>query len=136
MKANKWFLLFLALCLVFSFAACGGGGGSDDPAGGGNGGNGGGNSAPAGPWLCFTANIAGSTVSTANKNGTITDTPSLEFSCDGENWEPFILNTGDDATNTKITLANAGDKVYLRATGTNDYFAENLKRIYFKMDGS
>ena len=49
MKANKWFLLFLAVCLVFSFAACGGGGGGsdttadndgndDDPAGGGNGG--------------------------------------------------------------------------------------------------
>ena len=62
MKANKWFLLFLAVCLVFSLAACGGGGGGsdttadngngDDPAGGGG--------EPAIPvsdnYLCFTAN--------------------------------------------------------------------------------
>ena len=155
MKANKWFLLFLAVCLVFSLAACGGGGGGsdttadngngDDPAGGGNGGgnggdngggSGGGNSAPAGPWLCFTALKAGSTVSTTNVYGTVTYTPSIEFSTDGENWEPFDLNTGDDATNTKVTLANAGDKVYLRATETNDSFSADGKCIKFTMKGS
>ena len=152
MKANKWFLLFLAVCLVFSFAACGGGGGGadttadngDDPAGGGdgggngggNGGNGGGNSAPAGPWLCFTALTAGSSISTTNQGGTVANTPSLEFSTDGENWEHFILNTGDDATNTTVPLANAGDKVYLRATGTNDSFSESGKYIIFTMEGS
>ena len=149
MKANKWFLLFLAVCLVFSFAACGGGGGGsdttadngDDPAGGGNGGgsgggSGGGNSAPAGPWLCFTALTAGSTVSTTNYFGTVANTPSIEFSRDGEYWESFTLNTGNDETNTKIILANVGDKVYLRATDTNDSFSESGKYIKFTMGGS
>ena len=132
----------MAICLVFTLSACGGGGGgSDDPAGGGNGngnggGNGGGNSAPAGPWLCFTALTAGSSISTTNQGGTVTNTPSLEFSTDGENWESFDLNTGDDATNTKVTLANAGDKVYLRATDINNSFSENTKFIKFKMEGS
>ena len=144
MKANKWLLLFLAVCLVFSLAACGGGGGGsdtaadngDDPAGGGNGGNGGGNSAPAGPWLCFTALTAGSTVSTTNVYGTVTYTPSIEFSTDGENWEPFALNNVDPAMNKTVTLANAGDKVYLRATGTNDSFSADGKCIKFTMTGS
>ncbi|MBO7429389.1 MAG: hypothetical protein J6U56_00020 [Spirochaetia bacterium] len=138
MKANRWLCLFLAICLVFTLAACGGGGGgSDDPSGGGNnGGNGGGNSAPAGPWLCFTAIESNSSISTTNQGGTVTNTPSLEYSTDGETWELFDLNNVDPANNKTVTLANAGDKVYLRATGTNDSFSENLKYIKFKMTGS
>ena len=131
MKTSKWFLLFLAVCLVFSLAACGGGGGgSDDPSGGG--GNPVVNTTP----LTFTALAAGSTVSTTNQGGTVANTPSLEYSTDGENWEPFTLNTGDDATNTKIILANVGDKVYLRATGTNDSFSADDGYIKFTMTGS
>ena len=136
----KKIFLFLILLLCLFLIACGGGGGSDNPSGGGNGGNGGGNgggnSAPAHPWLCFTALTAGSSISTTNQGGTVTNTPSLEYSYDGENWEPFILNTGDDATNTTVPLANAGDKVYLRATGTNDSFSESGKYIKFTMEGS
>ena len=125
----------MAVCLVFSLAACGGGGGgSDDPAGGGNGGGGSPvvNNAP----LTFTALTANSSISTTNMYGTIAKTPSLEYSYDGENWEHFTLNTGDDATNTTVPLANVGDKVYLRATETNDYFSENINCICFKMTGS
>ena len=136
----KKIFLFLILLLCLFLIACGGGGGSDNPSGGGNGGNGGGNgggnSAPAHPWLCFTALTAGSSISTTNQGGTVTNTPSLEYSYDGKNWEPFTLNTGYDATNTRVPLANAGDKVYLRATGTNDSFSESGKYIKFKMEGS
>ena len=139
MKANRWFCLILAICLVFTLTACGGGGGSssDDPSGSGGGNNGGGGqSVLSGPWLCFTAIKAGSTVSTTNNWGPVTHTPSLEYSTDGKSWKPFILNTGNDAANTKITLAKAGDKVYIRATGTNDSFSENTHQIEFKMEGS
>ena len=103
MKANKWLLLFLAVCLVFSFAACGGGGGGgsdttadngngDDPAGGGNGG---GSGEPAIPvsddYLCFTANENNCSISTTIYFSLII-TPSLEYSTDKENWVPFIIN--------------------------------------------
>ena len=139
MKANKWFLLFLAVCLVFSLAACGGGGGgsSDDPAGGGNGGGsggglGGGNSAPAGPWLCFTATGA-STVS-MTVTGNLDPIPSLEYSMDGSGWIDFAIGT------TTVELADR-EKVYFRAKSTNNSFSNyidgsNYRCIKFKMTGS
>lgn len=132
MKANKWLLLFLAMCLVFSFAACGGGGGgsSDDPAGGGNGG---GNGEPAIPvsdnYLCFTANENNCSIST-KVYYSLTTTPSLEYSTDKGNWVPFILNS------TTVDLPNTGDKVYIRATSSNATFSDASGWISFEISGS
>ena len=132
MKANKWFLLFLAVCLVFSLAACGGGGGgsSDDPAGGGNGG---GSGEPAIPvsddYLCFTANENNCSISTTIYFSLII-TPSLEYSTDKENWVPFIIN------DTSVPLTNAGDKVYIRATSSNATFSGGGGWISFVISGS
>ena len=140
---KKIFLFLILLLCLFLIACGGGGGGSDNPSGGGNGGGNGGGSGNGGGGpvvnttpLNFTALTAGSSISTTNQGGTVTNTPSLEYSYDGKNWEPFTLNTGYDATNTRVPLANAGDKVYLRATGTNDSFSESGKYIKFKMEGS
>ena len=151
MKANKWFLLFLAVCLVFSFAACGGGGGGsdttadndgndDDPAGGGNGGgpDGGDNGGSGEPviipsenWLCFKANEDGCSISTTVVNGPLTVTPSLEYSKDRESWIPFTV--GVDS----VDLINTDDKVFIRATGSNVSFSENpSKYICFIITGS
>ena len=150
MKANKWFLLFLAVCLVFSLAACGGGGGSDttadnggngdDPAGGGNGGgpDGGDNGGSGEPailpsenWLCFKANEDGCSISTTVVNGPLTVTPSLEYSKDRESWIPFTV--GIDS----VDLINTDDKVFIRATGSNVSFSESpSKCIRFVITGS
>ena len=79
---KKIFILIIAILLVLTFAGCGGGGGGgdDDPAGGG--GNGGTEPDPptpkSTPWLCFTANTAGSTISTETML-TLTHTPSIEL---------------------------------------------------------
>ena len=152
MKANKWFLLFLAVCLVFSLAACGGGGGGgsdttadnggngDDPAGGGNGGgpDGGDNGGSGEPvilpsenWLCFKANEDGCSISTTVVNGPLTVTPSLEYSKDRESWIPFTV--GIDS----VDLINTDDKVFIRATGSNVSFSESpSKYIRFVITGS
>ena len=126
MKTSKWFLLLLAVCLVFSFAACGGGGGgSDDPAGGGNGG---GNSAPAGPWICFTA--TGSSSVEMAIMGNLDPIPSLEYSKDGSVWIDFVIGA------TKVELAD-GERVYLRAKSTNDSFSKGYySYVKFVMEGS
>ena len=60
------------------------------------------------PWLCFTAEEAGSTV----KMAAYGEAPkvSLEYSTDGNTWSPFVVGT------TTVTLANIGDKMYMRAT--------------------
>ena len=137
-------ICFLSACILFA-AGCGGDGsggtsGNDDPAGG-NGGADNGNEneeIPPGPWLCFTANTAGSTVTTIISYGTVTHTPSLEYSYDGEAWLPFVLNSGDPEIDTKITLAKAGSKVYLRAKDKNDSFSEpdDSGNISFAFTGS
>lgn len=66
-------------------------------------------------WLCLTAEEANSSVSM-----TVYDNPppvSLEYSTDGKTWSDFIV---DD---TVVTLANVGDKMYLRANLPNTTFA-------------
>lgn len=62
-------------------------------------------------WLCFTANIAGSTVKLAkNWNPTAV---TLETSTDWTNWNTYTFwNT--------ITLSNIWDKVYFRNTSETD----------------
>ena len=68
-----------------------------------------GKSEPATPnWLCFTAQEANSTV--AMKANGSAPTVSLEYSTDGNTWSPFVVGT------TTVTLANIGDKMYVRAT--------------------
>lgn len=134
MKANRWLCLFLAICLVFTLAACGGGGGgSDDPSGGGNnggnGGNGGGNNGGGGngnggegeeafvpgSWLCFTS-TGESTISMTDTWPVDTEDISLEYSKNGEPWKDFVIDT------TTVNLAD-GDKVYFR--GNNNSFSDN-----------
>lgn len=63
-------------------------------------------------WLCFTAEEANSTVAMA-ANGSA-PTVSLECSTDGNTWSPFVVGT------TTVTLANIGDKVYVRATSAGN----------------
>ena len=64
--------------------------------------------------LCFTAEQANSTVH-LDKNGS-PDAISLETSTDGSAWTDYSWsgNTGDT-----LTLANVGDKVYMRAKTEN-----------------
>ena len=62
--------------------------------------------------LCFTAEEANSTVA-MKKNGSA-PTVSLEYSTDGVTWNPFVVGS------TTVTLANIGDKVYMRATSAGN----------------
>lgn len=64
------------------------------------------------PRLAFTAEEANSTVAMT----TVGSAPSvsLEYSTNGTTWQDFIVGT------TTITLANVGDKMWLRAKTTND----------------
>ena len=63
--------------------------------------------------LCFTAEADNSVVGMA-ANGSA-PTVSLEYSTDGNNWSPFEI--GYD---TAVTLANIGDKMYVRATSAGN----------------
>ena len=73
-----------------------------------------GKSEPATPnWLCFTAEEANSVVGMA-ANGSA-PTVSLEYSTDGNTWSQFEI--GYD---TAVTLANIGDKMYVRATSSGN----------------
>ena len=65
-----------------------------------------------GDWLCLTAEEANSTVAMA-ANGSA-PAVSLECSTDGSTWSPFVVGT------TTVTLANIGDKVYVRATSAGN----------------
>ena len=68
-----------------------------------------GKSEPATPnWLCFTAEEANSVVGMWASG----EAPavSLEYSTDGNTWSPFVVGS------TTVTLANIGDKMYMRAT--------------------
>lgn len=67
-----------------------------------------------GPWLCFTATQANSTVR-LDKVGS-PDAVSLETSIDGSSWTDYSWT---DSTGDTLTLANIGDKVYMRAKTEN-----------------
>lgn len=64
-------------------------------------------------WLCFTSEEANSTVGMTTV-GFEAPSVSLEYSTDGVTWSPFVVGT------TTVTLANMGDKVYVRATSTGN----------------
>ena len=90
-----------------------------------------GKSEPAiGDWLCFTAEEAGSTVA-MKSGGFSVQTVSLEYSTDGNNWSPFVVGT------TTVTLANIGDKMYMRATsaGNTGMGSSLVKYNIFVMTG-
>ena len=73
-----------------------------------------GKSEPATPnWLCFTADEANSTVAMKAK-GSSAPSVSLEYSTDGNTWSPFVVGS------TTVTLANIGDKMYMRATSAGN----------------
>ena len=68
------------------------------------------------PRLNFTAQQANSTLQ-MQKNNISAPNVSLEYSTDGETWQDFIVG------GTIVTLANVGDKMWLRAKTTNSGFA-------------
>lgn len=63
--------------------------------------------------LCFTAEEDNSTVA-MKTNGSSAPSVSLEYSTDGRTWSPFVVGT------TTVTLANIGDKMYMRATSAGN----------------
>lgn len=81
------------------------------------------------PYLCFTAEQANSTVGTTIK-GTVSPLPVLEYSTDGTNWSNFALGNGG----TVVTLANVGDKMYLRGNN-NSFSTSSSNYIKFVMTG-
>ena len=84
---------------------------------------------PTANWLCFTAEEANSTVAMeANRSA---PTVSLEYSTDGNTWSPFEVGT------TTVTLANIGDKMYIRApsAGNTGFGSSQVDYNYFVMTG-
>ena len=67
--------------------------------------------------LCFTAKEAGSTVKMVAEGEA--PTVSLEYSTDGNTWSPFVVSK-KGVEGTTVTLANIGDKMYIRATGVGN----------------
>lgn len=80
---------------------------------------------PAGPWLCFTANTANSTIR-LDKVGS-PNAISLETSTDGTTWTDYgwTDNTGDT-----LTMTNIGDKVYMRANTENSTIGSSTSNYY------
>lgn len=76
-------------------------------------------------YLCFTANTAGSTISLTNNNG---NSPNIEYSMDKQNWTTWDFST--------ITLANIGDKVYMRGNNTSGFSQSNSAYSFFSMTGA
>ena len=81
------------------------------------------------PELCFTAREANSTVKMM-KSGSA-PTVSLEYSTDKSTWNSFVVGT------TTVTLANIGDRMWLRAVSTNSAMSAsyNYNYNYFVMTG-
>ncbi len=77
-------------------------------------------------WLCFTAEETNSTFY-LNNNG---NSPSVEYSLDGgETWQPMI---GDQV----VTIAEIGDKVYLRGNNPKGFSYDLSSYSQFVMTGS
>ena len=125
-KMKRYRFIFL-LIFVLALAGCGDGSGSHSK--GGNGGSGEPVIPPSDNYLCFTANEDACSISTTI-TGSLTTTPSLEYSTDRIKWESFIIN------DTIVPLTNTGDKVYIRAKSSNVSFSENGGWISFEISGS
>ena len=81
------------------------------------------------PELCFTAREANSTVKMMESGSA--PTVSLEYSTDKSTWNSFVVGT------TTVTLANIGDRMWLRAVSTNSAMSAsyNYNYNYFVMTG-
>ena len=80
--------------------------------------------------LTFVARQANSTVAMAASSGSAPSV-SLEYSTDRDTWSDFIVGT------TTVTLANVGDKVYIRAgSGGNSGISSTSGRNTFVLTGS
>lgn len=80
------------------------------------------------PYLCFTANTAGSTILLRKNNSPTSVT--LETSTDWTNWDTYTFWT-------TITLSNIWDKVYFRNTSETDTgFSTNWGFYQFEMTWS
>ena len=83
------------------------------------------------PWLCFTAEEANSTLH-LDKSGS-PNAISLETSTDGNTWSDYSWT---DKTGNTLTLANIGDKVYMRAKTENQTIGSSSSNYYqFVMTG-
>lgn len=83
--------------------------------------------------LCFTAQQANSTVQLNRSN--YIHRPSLEYSYDKNTWSDYTWESQQLQGNI-LTLANVGDKVYLRAKNENTEFSRNpVQFYYFAMTG-
>ena len=86
---------------------------------------------PTNDWLCFTAEEANSTLH-LDKNGSL-NAISLETSTDGSTWTDYSWT---NKTGDTLTLANVGDKVYMRAKGENTTIGKSYNDYYkFSMTG-
>lgn len=86
---------------------------------------------PTNEWLCFTATQANSTVH-LDKVGS-PDAISLETSTNGSTWTDYSWT---DSTGDTLTLANVGDKVYMRAKNENQTIGSSSSNYYkFVMTG-
>ena len=82
-------------------------------------------------WLCFTAEEANSTLH-LDKVGT-PNAISLETSTDGNTWTDYSWT---DSAGDTLTLANVGDKVYMRAKTENQTIGNSNSNYYkFVMTG-
>ncbi len=138
MNLRKVFTLLLVLCILFFMASCGGGGGSSSADNGGadnGGGEDNGDSAPAGPWLCFTADGGNVDVKIVIYKA-LSVVPSLEWSSDAETWNAITIDN-NDWTTTPITTLSNGKRMYIRATTTSGTFSESDDNfLCFEFDGS
>ena len=144
MNTKKIFLILLALCLVFFMAGCDNDSSSSNKGNNGGGNGNGGGSSFTGSYLCLKA--TGGSVDVKLKlrsiTGTMSAVPSLEYSTDGSTWTSITLSNptdGETTVNPITTLAD-GEKMYVRATGTNSFITEyNLPvdvRAEFVFDGT
>ena len=95
----------------------------------------GGDKAPDKDYLCFTANTDGSTVELTKSKSPAAVT--IQYTTDnGASWTDVDFSTA--TTTGKITLANAGDKVYFRnaSADVTGFSTDSRSYYYFVMSGS
>lgn len=75
-----------------------------------------------GDYLCFTSTSVIESEIRMCLSGSVPETHAFEYSKDGYNWLPVVLNT------TRITLSSVGEKVYFRSS--DDAVAESFSMDY------
>ncbi|MBQ0085193.1 MAG: hypothetical protein KBS65_03010 [Prevotella sp.] len=85
--------------------------------------------APDKDYLCIKAEVAGATVHLI-KNGGSSEAVNLEYTTNGSAWADFVIGTTEGCG---VTLANVGDKVYLRNKKEAKYvttFSKSITNFY------